>query len=171
MSYSTRHELSIRPDFPRDHDLVSGARVTPLKNESSLSGCRLHSAPPLRRDRVSSRREHLPSDSNSINYSTENTNFRVELRSGRCGIEESAFLAPLVIHVPRSCNGVRAYPWFCDFLNSLISPDDHLNSFVGDDTLVSHTIVVTRTACVSRELKLSANSNVIKKWNECPLPF
>ena len=41
MRYLMRHELSIRPDFPRDHDLVSGARVTPLKNESSLSGCRL----------------------------------------------------------------------------------------------------------------------------------
>lgn len=31
MRYLMRHELSIRSDFPRHHDLVS--RVTPLKNQ------------------------------------------------------------------------------------------------------------------------------------------
>lgn len=32
MRYLMRHELSIRSDFPRHHDLVS--RVTPLKNQN-----------------------------------------------------------------------------------------------------------------------------------------
>lgn len=40
MRYLMRHELSIRADFPWHHDLVPAPRVTPLKNESSLSACR-----------------------------------------------------------------------------------------------------------------------------------
>ena len=65
MRYLMRHELSVRPDFPRHHDFVSAGElsvpgVTPLKNESSLSA---------RAPSLASPRDRLQSKSDSINYS------------------------------------------------------------------------------------------------------